>query len=179
MAGASRKKPVSHDAGGPSASRGPAYQAFFAIYKTLDLILRHCAAPHKPFSIGIEPRVIHRDSGSVTAWDIVFDHDAIAWEAKLNVTRRDLIEWMNRIESTGQSGAKTRFGLVYGQTNTPLLAALGRFHRVAVECDGDDEKFDRLAADSEQLNARSRLRWDLVSVTTYGRWCCYRRPKRC
>ena len=149
------KKPVSHDAGGPSASRGPAYQTYFAIYQTLELIVRHFAAPHKALAIRIEPRVVHRESGSVTAWDVWIEADAIAWEAKLNVTRRDVIEWLQRIENTGEPKAPTKFGLVYGQTITPLLAALERFHRVAVECEGDDQKFDILAIDTERLSVIS------------------------
>jgi hypothetical protein len=149
------KKPVSHDAGGPSASRGPAYQTYFAIHKALELTLRHYAAPHKAFSITIEPRIVHPDSKAVTAWDIFIDHEAIAWEAKVNATKQDLIEWLRRVESTGEAGVNTRFGFVYGQTNTPLLAALGRFHRVALECEGDDAKFDALAGDDEPLGVIS------------------------
>lgn len=79
------KKPVSHDAGGPSASRGPAYQTYFAVYQTLELIVRHFAAPHKTLAIRIEPRIVHRESGSVTAWGVLIEADAIAWEAKLDV----------------------------------------------------------------------------------------------
>src|SRR5258708_1591745 len=81
-------------AGGPSASRGPGYQTYSAIYQTLELIVRYYAAPHKAFSISMEPRIVHRESGSVTAWDIVIDADTIAWEAKLNVTKQELIEWL-------------------------------------------------------------------------------------
>src|SRR5258708_5496859 len=119
VAQAFKKRFVSHDAGGPSASRGPGYQTYFAIYQTVELIVRYYAAPHKAFSISMEPRIVHRESGSVTAWDIVIDADTIAWEAKLNVTKQDLIEWLQRIESTGEAPRSTRFGLVYGQTNTP------------------------------------------------------------
>jgi len=145
------KKPVSHDAGGPSASRGTAYQVYFAIYRTLDLIVRHFAAPHKALTISIEPRVVHRDSGSVTAWDMLFEADAIVWEAKLKVTRQDLIEWLQRIRNTDEARSDIRFGLVHSQTDTPLLAALGRFHRVAVECEGNHARFDALALDNDRL----------------------------
>ena len=151
MAKASKKKTVSHAAGGPSASRGPAYQVYFAIYQTLDLIMRHYSAPEKSLSISIEPRIVHREADSVTTWDVQVEADATAWEAKLNATRQDLLEWMNRIQSTGDAGDDAKFGLVYGQTNTPLLAAIGRFHHVAVECEGDDSKFDSLATDSDRL----------------------------
>ena len=101
MAQASKKKRVSHDAGGPSAVRGPAYQTYFAIYQSLELIVRHYAAPHNAFSISIEPRIVHQDSGTVTTWDIEVETDSIAWEAKLNVTKQDLLEWLERIKNTG------------------------------------------------------------------------------
>jgi tetratricopeptide (TPR) repeat protein len=116
-------------------------------------MVRHYSAPERSGSISIEPRVVHRDGGTVTTWDILVEADATAWEVKLNATRQDLLDWMTRIREMGESGPKP--GLAYGQTNTPLLAALGRFHQVAVECESDFDKFDSLVTDNERLDVVS------------------------
>ena len=110
MAKASKKRVISHAVGGPSASRGPTYQVYFAIYETLELIMRHYSAPGKPLSISIEPRVVEREAKSVTTWDVLVEADSTAWEAKLNATRQDLVEWMHRIQTAGETQGGARFG---------------------------------------------------------------------
>jgi tetratricopeptide (TPR) repeat protein len=102
----------------------------------------------------LEPRTIDPASGVISAWDISTEPEGVVWEAKLAATRQDIVEWLERIgraESSATPG-KHRFGLVYGQAKTPVISGLMRLREVAIECGGDERKFDGLAGDSDQID---------------------------
>jgi tetratricopeptide (TPR) repeat protein len=151
---AQKAKPVtariaSAGSGGPGMFRGSDYQLEYAVLQSLYVIWQHLYEPLKSFSIGIEPRIVH--SGAVTRWDVRTDPPLIASEAKANLSKDDLTEFLQRAGETNDlDGSLT---LVYGRCNTPLLAAAIRLHGIAIECGQDHSKFDELVAREAIPNA--------------------------
>lgn len=127
--------------GGPGNFLGSEFQIDCATLKSLYLIHRHLYEPLKPSSITIEPRFVHQDK--VTRWDIRTDPPLTATEAKANLSKDDLLDFLQRVgEATGFEG---RFELVYGRSKASLLSSVMRLGRLAVECGADHQKFDDLA----------------------------------
>lgn len=155
MSGKQKSRSISHALGGPSTSRGRDYQIDYAVYRALRLIIGHFAAPHKHAGIALEPRVVDAATGAVSAWDILTEPDPVVWEAKLVASKKDVIEWMERIRHASETNRESSvhgFGLVYSQVKTPLVASLTRLRDVALESEGNRDKFDALTADSECLD---------------------------
>jgi hypothetical protein len=142
---AQKAKPVtariaSAASGGPGMFRGGDYQLEYAVLQSLYIIWQNLYEPLKSFSIGIEPRIVH--SGAVTRWDIRTHPPLNASEAKANLSKEDLIAFLQRVGETNDLDGS--FTLVYGRCNTPLLAAAIRLHGIAIECGIDHSKFDEL-----------------------------------
>ena len=144
---AQKAKPVtariaSAGSGGPGMFRGCDYQLEYAVLQSLYIIWQNLYEPLKSFSIAIEPRIVH--SGTVTRWDIRTHPPLIASEAKANLSKDDLIAFLQRAGETDDlDGSLT---LAYGRCNTPLLATVIRLHGIAIECGLDHSKFDDLVA---------------------------------
>ena len=138
--------------GGPGTNRGHDYQINCAVFRCLELITKYFAAPHEPWAITLEPRLLH-DSEAVSRWDIRTEPRIVVWEAKLNVTKQDLDEWLLRIRDTGSPSGAVSFGLVYGGCRTAALGSIRRLKELAVECDGDSLKFANLAPEIKDADA--------------------------
>ena len=133
---------VSGAVGGPSTGHGMNYQNLYAVLRALDLIDRCLAAPYRAFTISIEPRTAL--DGKPTAWDICTQPDDSFYEVKLNPTRSDVLDWIER-SSTASGANPTRiFSLVYSAASGPILASVQQLMRIAVEAAGDNDRFSRL-----------------------------------
>ena len=53
---------VSGATGGPSTGHGMNYQIDYAVYRALDVISRSLGAPHKQWTIRIEPRAVSKEA---------------------------------------------------------------------------------------------------------------------
>src|SRR5271170_3840638 len=95
-----KPKPVPSARGGPSTNRGHDYQINCSLLRCLELVPKYFAAPHEPWAVTLEPRILH-DAEAVSRWDICTEPRTVVWEAKLSVTKQDLDEWLLRIASTG------------------------------------------------------------------------------
>ena len=100
---AQKAKPVtariaSAGSGGPGMFRGCDYQLEYAVLQSLYMIWQHLYEPLNPFSIAIEPRIVH--SGAVTRWDIRTHPPLIATEAKANLSKDDLTAFLQRAGET-------------------------------------------------------------------------------
>jgi tetratricopeptide (TPR) repeat protein len=148
-----KAKPVARIApaasGGPGTFHGCDYQIEYAILQSLNLIWKHLYEPLRSFSITLEARVVN--SPGVTRWDIQTDPPLTVTEAKANLSRADLVEFLHRVRETSDLDAT--LALVYGRCSTPVLAAAIRLRGLAVECDLDHTKFDELVAREEIPNA--------------------------
>ena len=131
--------------GGPGTFRGCAYQIEYAVLRSLNLIWQYLYEPLKSFSITMEARVVHPED--VTRWDIQTRPPLNVIEAKSNLSKSDLLEFLRRIGETNDLDAS--LALVYGHCSTPLLAATIRLTGAAIECDRDHSKFDELVAREE------------------------------
>jgi tetratricopeptide (TPR) repeat protein len=131
--------------GGPGTARGHIYQINCAIFRSLELVVQYFAAPHKPWALTLEPRIIH-PSEAVTRWDISTEPQTVLWEAKVELTKLDIEEWLHRIRDAKTTDG-IRFGLVYGDTRTPILREINRLRKIALECGSDQTKFHKLSAE--------------------------------
>ena len=117
------------------------YQTKYGVFVTLDLISRALNAPHKLWTIRIEPRSVE---GSVpTAWDLGFDLPDSLVEAKLRPTRQDLLDWLERVRAAENSVPDKKFLFVYSVRSGTVLRTLEQLCRLAFEAVSEDE-FGRL-----------------------------------
>lgn len=138
--------------GGPATVHGVGYQIQYAVYLALDQIVRHFAAPHLMQRIGLEPRTVDPSTGEVLGWDISTKPSLVIWEAKLNATKKDVLEWLEHVRKIAANDQGPTFGFVYGQARSPIVSGLARLRDVAIECNGEAERFDAFVADSEHLD---------------------------
>jgi tetratricopeptide (TPR) repeat protein len=140
--------------GGPGTFRGCGYQIDYAVLISLNLIWQFLYEPLKSFSITIESRVVQPDG--VTRWDIEACPPRTVSEAKVNVSKGDLLEFLERAGEANTLDAS--LSLVYGGCGISLLSASIRLHGLAVECGGDGARFDELVAREEIPDAPVILR---------------------
>jgi tetratricopeptide (TPR) repeat protein len=129
--------------GGPSVARGLNYQINWAIFNALELVVKYFAAPHQAWGLSLEPRKIH-PSETITRWDIQTDPNTVVWEAKVEVTKSDIEEWLHRIRDA-KTTENIRFGLIYGNTQTSIIREINRLKNIAIECGTDQTKFETLS----------------------------------
>jgi tetratricopeptide (TPR) repeat protein len=142
--------------GGPSTARGMNYQIDYGVLHALDLIALALCLPHRKAALSIEPREV---SGSaVTAWDLAIRPPAALVEAKLNPSRNDILEWLDRIALRGKDAAKTEFRLVHSTGGGKILNSVRQLLRIAKECGNDQEKFTNLIALEEVQEADEILK---------------------
>src|SRR5438132_1698392 len=103
---------VSGATGGPSTGHGMNYQIDYAVYRALDVISRSLWAPHKQWTIRIEPRAVSPEG--FTRWDLAIDPPEELIEVKLNPTRQDILDWLDRVQQGRGSSSERAFTLVYG-----------------------------------------------------------------
>lgn len=128
--------------GGPGTFRGTDYQIECATLKALILIGEQLGQPLRRAFIALEPRVVHQDG--VTRWDIRSDPPSVVSEAKLNLTKGELEEFLDRLcEANSFEGSME---LVYAVCGTSLLSSVRRLRELAKECGPDNSKFDELVA---------------------------------
>jgi tetratricopeptide (TPR) repeat protein len=132
-----RKVSASGAKGGPSTGHGLNYQIDFAIQHTLEYMSRGLYAPHRDWTVRIEPRIF--GPHDLVAWDLSFDPDENSFEAKLKPKREDVQEWVERVASAGSS--RTQFHLVYSKGAGAHLEMLDRLIRIGVESMGNEDEF--------------------------------------
>jgi len=125
--------------GGPATAQGVGYQLKIALYETLELIARQLAAPYKDLSIGMEPRQV--DEGGVTRWDLGLGLPSRLLEVKLNASRGDVTDWLDRIRQT--SSGDVEFRLVYAGGAAKVILSVTRLIRLAKEA-GSEREFVEL-----------------------------------
>jgi len=135
---------VSGATGGPSTGHGMNYQIDYAVYRALDMISRSLCAPHKLWTIRIEPRAV--SSEVLTRWDLAIDPPEELIEAKLNPTRQDILDWLDRVQQGRASSPERAFSLVYGKGGGLLIRLLGSLRRLAIEAGQDAQTFQQLLA---------------------------------
>ena len=145
------KAVVSGAVGGPSTGHGMNYQNLYAVLRALDLIDRCLATPYRAFTISIEPRTPF--DGKPTAWDIRTQPDDSFYEVKLNPTRSDVLDWIERSGTASGANPTRILSLVYSTASGPILASVQQLMRIAVEAVGDKARFSRLIELEEARDA--------------------------
>lgn len=130
--------------GGPATGAGLDYQVEFAIYQALDRISRYLVNPLEDGEISMESRLV--TAAGVTCWDVRLTPPDTVTEAKLKPKREEIVEWLDRIELATSQGRDSRFELFYGRGALPVLSAVERLCRIAVEANGDAARFTKLVA---------------------------------
>jgi hypothetical protein len=153
--GSSKRAPiVSGAVGGPSTGAGLNYQINYALLRLLQLFPEVLSFPARNPAIRLEPREL--DGGTVTRWDAGFENPREVAEVKLNPTREDLDQWVQRSRAHGgYDGVK--FVLVYSKGTIRRLVALSHLIRVAHESGSDAAKFDALVGLEEIRDADGYL----------------------
>ncbi len=136
--------PRSGAVGGPATGAGLDYQVDFATFQALDRISRALVNPIEDGEISIEPRVVA--PAGITCWDVRVAPPDTLTEAKLKPKREEIVEWLDRVERGANQGGDRCFQLFYGRGAPPVLSAIERLCRIAVEADGDHAKFTSLVA---------------------------------
>src|SRR4051794_830004 len=80
--------------GGPSTGRGMNYQTDYAVLKALELIARSLCVPLRSWAISVEPRAA--GPSGPTQWDLGVAAPRSLIEAKLNPTREEVLDWLDR-----------------------------------------------------------------------------------
>jgi hypothetical protein len=140
---------VSGATGGPSTGHGMNYQIDYAVYRALDVISRSLCAPYKQWTIRIEPRAVSKEA--LTRWDLAIDPPEELIEAKLNPTRQDILDWLDRVQQGRGASPERAFSLVYSKEGGLLLRMLGSLRRIAIEASQDVQTFQQLL-EREGLN---------------------------
>jgi tetratricopeptide (TPR) repeat protein len=126
--------------GGPPTVHGVDYQLKVALYEAYRMIAEVLAAPFRDLTITLEARNIQEHG--VTRWDVGLGLPTRLLEVKLNASRAEIAEWLDRIGQTHDAAAE--FRLVYGGTSGTLAASLSRLMRLAHEASGDQACFLKL-----------------------------------
>jgi hypothetical protein len=116
--------------GGPATFRGTNYQIDCAALRVLDFISQQLAEPLKRNSVTLEPREIGDEAA--TRWDIRTEPPAVLIEAKINLSKRELEEFISRIGKMNPIVGTIE--LVYGECATALPTTVKRINQVAIEC---------------------------------------------
>ncbi|HEY0152687.1 MAG TPA: hypothetical protein VGB92_11875 [Longimicrobium sp.] len=132
------RKQVSGAVGGPATGMGMNYQMRYALVRLLDLISRALAAPLSNASVRMERRAVA--GNNVTRWDIGIEtNPALLIEVKLNPSRADVLDWLQRSAAAANQGGNRVFQLTFAEGGGPLLKAARRLISIAKEAEGDDE----------------------------------------
>jgi len=129
--------------GGPGGGRGFAYEIDAAIYYALDLISRAVTLSMLTESssrfIQIEPR--HVEKGVVARLDIFVGSENVSIEAKAKPTDSDVTQFVQTARRALEQNANRRVRLFSGTIGCPKLRSLEQLIRVAIESDGNIDRF--------------------------------------
>ena len=134
--------------GGPAATRGMNYQIDNAILSTLDLISKSLSNPAENFLIKIEPRAISKNT--LTNWDFATEPPEILYEVKLHPTRKDIIDWLERVREEALSTSNRKFFIVYNKGGGSLLHSIGQILRIFIESNNDVNNFNKLVEEENK-----------------------------
>lgn len=128
--------------GGPATGGGVKFQVDVTSYLALDLIARVLRVdPTARQHLVVEPRLVFEDG--VTRWDIRVTPDLEIFEAKLNPSKRDINEWLERVvDGFGQAPTAT-FTLAYGDIPSKYLRDIVAVIRLSLEAT-DETHFQEL-----------------------------------
>ena len=126
--------------GGPSTIHGVDYQLKVAVYEGYRMMAEILAAPVRDLSISLEARNIHEEG--VTRWDVGLGLPSRLLEIKLNASRTDILEWLDRVSQAHDGNAE--FRLVYSRASGVLEASVSRLIRLANEASLDEQRFVKL-----------------------------------
>lgn len=141
--------------GGPGNFRGTNYQINYAVFIALEMIDKWLCAPHIPFQITMEHRNLFA-TGS-TNWDIETFPPKILIEAKLTATKKEVIEWLNRIKEAEVSKVDLKYHLIHNKSATGFLLSLEKVHSDALET-VDTDSFLMLATRRDNPHVNRILR---------------------
>ncbi len=134
--------------GGPSTGHGVAYQIDYAVFLALEAMSQCLAIPTKQWLVRVEPRAF--DLYGITRWDFGISPPDCLFEAKLNPTKQEILEWLDNLKSAGTAHPGRQLNLVYSKGSGPLLVAIKHLIRMAKEAYGDGGKFQALV-DAEAI----------------------------
>lgn len=134
--------------GGPATGGGVKYQVDITSYLALELIGRVLRVePTARQILVVEPRLAFEDG--VTRWDIRVTPDLEVFEAKLNPSKRDIVQWLQRVvEGFGKAPTAT-FTLAYGDIPSKYLRDVEAILRLSQEA--TDETHFQVLLHVEQL----------------------------
>ncbi len=154
----STKRLITVDAGatgGPATGRGTNYQLNYAVIQALEMIHRVLnTAPLERGTVILEPRNTER--GQISRWDIQIDPPDTVIEAKVTPTRKDILEWVDRVRVGAMQSDQREFHLLYSRGAPPLLTSIERLSRIAHEASGEGRHFASLV-DVEQIPDKTEL----------------------
>jgi tetratricopeptide (TPR) repeat protein len=130
------------------------YQIHYALLQTLELISLTLCAPHRVAAIRCEPRIL--DGAECTSWDIWVEPPARLIEAKLNPTKKDVLDWVRRVGAHTPADKATAHLLVLSRGSGRTLTALTQFIRIAKEAQAEPERFNVLL-DLEDVECREEI----------------------
>jgi hypothetical protein len=139
-----RAKPIrdSGAVGGPATGGGVKYQVDVTSYLALDLIARVLRVePTARQNLVVEPRLVFEDG--VTRWDIRVTPDFETFEAKLNPSKRDINEWLERVAAGFGQAPTATFTLAYGDIPSKYLREVEALIRLSIEA-ADEAHFKEL-----------------------------------
>ena len=148
-----RNAPVSGAVGGPATGHGIKYQIDYAVRQALELISRTLSAPHIPWVIWMEPRVI---DAHTTKWDLGIEPPAVFIESKLNPTRQEILDWLEQVGRRAGADPNAQFHLAYSRGGGQGLVILQQLIRNATESSGDQGRFDA-QIDSEGMKGHEEM----------------------
>jgi hypothetical protein len=148
-----RNLPVSGAVGGPATGHGIKYQIDYAVRQALELISRALSAPHIPWVIWMEPRVIETHT---TKWDLGTEPPSVFIEAKLNPARQEILEWLEQVGRQADADPSAQFHLAYSRGGGQGLVLLQQLIRNATESSGDQRRFNA-QIDSEGMKGHEEM----------------------
>jgi tetratricopeptide (TPR) repeat protein len=135
------KRRTSGARGGPATGGGLNYQTNYGVLHSLYLISRALGDPFGSYRLHIEPRVI---SGvELTSWDLRIEPPDLQVEAKLNPSKEDALQFLERASRAHRAGGRAEYRLVHHH-DVGHLAPLAKLIRLALEAQGDPNRLQWL-----------------------------------
>jgi hypothetical protein len=113
----------------------------YAVLRVVRLFPEVLSFPVRNPSVRVEPRDL--GDGTVTRWDLGFEDPTEVAEVKLNPTKEDLAEWLQRSAACSNVG-QAKLLLVHSKGAGRRLVALNHLIRIAGEVGSDAGKFKAL-----------------------------------
>jgi tetratricopeptide (TPR) repeat protein len=88
----------------------------------------------------MEPRVITMPV-EITLWDLRISPPDTVTEAKINPRHEEVLEWLDNVEAGAKQDEQREFELMYGRGALPIIRAVERLKRIAIESEGIADEF--------------------------------------